>query len=190
MKRIEKLMVLFRKHDPDTFRHCQSVGMHMLEWAACMGFSNKKMQIAYNCGLMHDIGRLCLPGNVFNKLGTLSEDEQNIHKLHTVYGWAILNSMGLKELSLIIRYHHEWYDGTGYQEGLKEGEIPILSRMISVCDAFDEMTNRQEHNNMTGQQALRELENCAGTRFDPWLCQQFINYIRKIETIKVVANFA
>ena len=190
MKRIEKLVELFHNYNPDTFRHCQSVGMHMLEWADYMGFSTTNMQIAYYCGLMHDIGRLCLPGNVFNKFQPLSDDEQDMHKLHTVYGWVILNSVGLEEISPIVRYHHERYDGTGYQEGLKAAEIPFLSRMLSICDAFDKMTNRQATNNLSSRQALQEVENCAGTRFDPWLCQQFISYIRKVETIRMVANFA
>jgi polar amino acid transport system substrate-binding protein len=184
MKRIDHLLPLLGKHHSGTLRHCQSVAMHMFEWAACMDFSDKEMHKAFVCGMVHDIGKFCVSRDILNKTEPLSERQQVIIQFHPVYGESILKAMGFAEISPVIRYHHERYDGEGYMEGLKEAEIPFLSRMIAVCDVFDEITNRREQNwNMDSQQALLEIERRAGAQLDPWLCEQFTEYIHKIEKI-------
>ncbi|HWR07413.1 HD-GYP domain-containing protein [Sporomusa sp.] len=186
MQKVASLLSLLGKHDPRTLSHSQSVAMQMFEWAACMDFSEQEMQKSLTCGMVHDIGKLCLSSTVLNKTEPLSEHEATLVNFHPLYGGAILNAMGLSEISQVIRYHRERYDGNGSPEGLKEAEIPFLSRMLAVCDAFDEMTNRrrEHHRNLDTQQALRELERCAGTLFDPWLCRKFNSYMEIIETKK------
>lgn len=185
MKKINQLLPLLGKHHPATLSHCHSVAMHMFEWAACLDFSSTEMNKAFVCGMVHDIGKFCVSKNILNKTGTLSAGEQVILELHPVYGDTLLTSMGLTEISPIIRYHHKRYDGEGCREGLKEAEIPFLSRMIAVCDVFDEITNRRERNwNMDSQQALVEIERRAGNQLDPWLCNQFTEYIHKLERIR------
>lgn len=182
MKNIDFLLPLLGKHHAGTLRHCQSVAMHMLECAAYMDFSSKEMNKAFVCGMVHDIGKFCVSKDILNKSGALSEREQTVLEFHPEYGEMLLKAMGLAEISLVILYHHERYDGQGYQEGLKEAEIPFLSRMIAVCDVFDEITNRRGHiRNMDSGQALLEIEHSAGTELDPWLCKQFIGYINVIE---------
>lgn len=182
MGKIDVFLPLLGKHHAATLRHCQSVAMHMLEWAAYMDFSSKKMNKAFVCGMVHDIGKFCVSKDILNKRGALSEQDQTVVEFHPVYGEMLLKAMGLAEISPVILYHHEQYDGQGYREGLKEAEIPFLSRMIAVCDVFDNITNRREHiRNMDSGQALLEIERRAGTQLDPWLCKQFAGYINVIE---------
>ncbi len=184
MKRIDHLLPLLGKHHPATLRHCQSVAMHMFEWAASMDFPSQEMHKAFVCGMVHDIGKFCVSKSILNKIASLSEREQTVLEFHPVYGETILKAMGLAEIGRIICCHHERYDGTGYREGLREAEIPFLSRMIAICDVFDEITNRQEQSrNMDSRQALAEIERRAGSQLDPWLCKQFAEYIHKIEKI-------
>ncbi|QDR79108.1 Cyclic di-GMP phosphodieSPTERase [Sporomusa termitida] len=186
MQKVASLLSLLGKHDPSTLSHCQSVAMQMFEWAACMDFSEREMQKSLTCGMVHDIGKLCLSSTILNKAEPLSEHEETMVKFHPLYGEAILNAMGLAEISRVIRYHRDRYDGCGSPDGLKEAELPFLSRMLAVCDAFDEMTNRRQETsrNLNTQQALQAIKRCAGTRFDPWLCQQFNSYMERIEATR------
>lgn len=184
MKGIDYLLPMLGRHHPATLRHCHSVAMHMFEWSACMDFSTTEMNKAFVCGMMHDIGKYCLPTVLLNKAGALSEQEHEVFELHAAYGETILKAFGLAEISPFVLYHHERYDGAGYPQGLKEAAIPFLSRMIAICDVFDEITNRQkQQDNLDGQQALTEIGRLAGSQLDPWLCEQFIDYIQKISRL-------
>ncbi|WP_371366930.1 Cyclic di-GMP phosphodiesterase [Sporomusa rhizae] len=184
MEGIDRLLPLLGRHHPGTLRHCHSVAMHMFEWSACMDFSAAEMNKAFASGMMHDIGKYCVSAELLSTAGALAGAEQIEFELHPVYGETILQAYGLKEIGPFVLYHHERYDGAGYPQGLKEAAIPFLSRMIAICDVFDELTNRRgPQENLDGQQALAEIERRAGAQFDPWLCEQFIKYIQKISRL-------
>ena len=118
---------------------------------------------------LHDIGKIAIPEEILLKPGSLSYEEFEIMKTHSEKGYRLL--MTIPELNHIakgILSHHENYDGSGYPLGLSKNEIPLISRIFSVVDAYDTMTNNSLYNKTkTKLEAIAELKKCSGTQFDP-----------------------
>jgi diguanylate cyclase (GGDEF)-like protein/PAS domain S-box-containing protein len=125
--------------------------------------------------VLHDIGKIGIPDNILMKSGRLTADEWEIMKKHTLIGFNIADaSSDLKPIAKGILAHHENWDGTGYPHRLKEGEIPLISRIISVIDAYDAMINdRPYHKAISQIAAIIEIDRCAGTQFDPGIVEAF-----------------
>ena len=123
----------------------------------------------------HDIGKLAIDGDLLNKPGPLTPQEFAIIKHHPAYGASILNSYAsMPDVALLAYHHHERWDGEGYPDRLAGEAIPPGARMIAIADAFDAMTsNRSYQVRRSPQEALDELQRCAGTQFDPLLVQLF-----------------
>ena len=122
-----------------------------------------------NGALLHDVGKIGIPDAVLRKPDKLTEEEFAIMKQHPVIGFEICQPLGLNEgILMLIRNHHEKLDGTGYPDGLKLGELPLLLRIICVADAFDAMSSsRPYRKSMDGQIRNEQLNRFAGTQFDP-----------------------
>lgn len=122
--------------------------------------------------LLHDIGKLRVPNEIINKPGKLNDEEWAVIKLHPGYGQEMLDRVGggLSRAGVIVRAHHERWDGGGYPDGLVGEEIPIEARIITICDSYSAMTtNRSYRKGMSQEEALAELERCSGSQFDPSL---------------------
>ena len=119
--------------------------------------------------LLHDVGKIFTPKEILFKPGPLNDEEWKIMRRHPVDGAEILEQIaGLSEMSKIVRYHQESYDGTGYPEGLKGEQIPLGARIATVVDAFDAMvTDRPYRKGMTIEKAIAELKRASGIQFDP-----------------------
>ena len=119
--------------------------------------------------LLHDVGKIFTPKEILFKPGPLSDEEWRIMRRHPIDGAEILEQIaGLKEMSKVVRYHQEAYDGSGYPEGLKGEEIPIGARIATVVDAFDAMTtDRPYRKGMNLDKAIEELHRNRGSQFDP-----------------------
>ena len=119
--------------------------------------------------LLHDVGKIFTPKEILFKPGPLSDDEWRIMRRHPVDGAEILEQIaGLKEMSKIVRYHQEAYNGSGYPEGLKGDQIPIGARIATAVDAFDAMiTDRTYRKGMTVEKAIEELRRNRSIQFDP-----------------------
>ena len=128
---------------------------------------------------LHDIGKVIIPEEILNKKGKLTEKEWNKIKEHPATGHRITSSTEeFSHVSNGILAHHEHWDGSGYPQGLAGEEIPLLSRIISIVDAYDVMTHyRPYKQTKSKEKALEELKNCAGSQFDPQLVQEFIDLI-------------
>jgi putative two-component system response regulator len=126
--------------------------------------------------LLHDVGKIFTPKEILFKPGPLSDEEWRIMRRHPVDGAEILEQIaGLKEMSKVVRYHQEAYDGSGYPEGLKGDQIPIGARIATVVDAFDAMvTDRPYRKGMTVEKALEELKRNRGVQFDPQVVDALI----------------
>ena len=126
--------------------------------------------------LLHDVGKIFTPKEILFKPGPLSDDEWRIMRRHPVDGAEILEQIaGLKEMSKIVRYHQESYDGSGYPEGLKGDQIPIGARIATAVDSFDAMiTDRPYRKGMSVEQAVEELKRNRGTQFDPLVVNTMI----------------
>jgi len=136
----------------------------------------------YIAAILHDIGMLLVPQNIVNKSGKLSDNEFSILKQHTVFGFNMIKNLkdhiGLNDLDDIIRHHHERFDGTGYPDGLKAEDIPLLSRIIAVADATDAMfSDRVFQSSLPQEKVIEELSKNKGKQFDPYLAGIMINIL-------------
>ncbi len=130
---------------------------------------------------LHDIGKIAIPDQILSKPGKLSPEEWHEMKKHPEVGYRIACST--PELSHIAEYilsHHERWNGMGYPQGLKETEIPYLSRIISIIDAYDVMTHARPYKEaISHEEALEEIKRCAGIQFDPQIVENFIEILEK-----------
>lgn len=131
--------------------------------------------------ILHDIGKFAIPKKILQKKGSLTEKEYARIKKHPALGYYITkNIVFFKTESEIIRQHHERLDGKGYPYGLKANEINSLSRILSVCDAYDAMTSNRIYRNKIGHaDAIVQLQLNAGTQFDYEIVENFCKYINE-----------
>jgi len=138
-------------------------------------FDDKMIEQLHIASLLHDIGKIGIPESILNKDGPLDETEQNRIKEHPIIGATILNP--IKELGdaiLGVKYHHEKYDGSGYPEGLKGKQIPLLASIIAVADTFDAMTtDRPYRRGLTKEEAISEIKRVSGKQLDPRIAAAF-----------------
>jgi len=128
---------------------------------------------------LHDIGKVAVPETILLKEGSLTEKEWEVIKKHTETGFKIAQAS--PQIAHIARYIlscHENWNGSGYPQGLTKEEIPLLSRIIAITDSYDVMTSiRSYRDEMSGEDAVRELKRCAGTQFDPVLVEKFLEVL-------------
>jgi len=120
--------------------------------------------------LLHDLGKINVPAEILNKPGTLTQEERAIMNMHTIEGQRLLARVGgrLTEIGDIVRSCHEHWDGRGYPDGLAGETIPLVARIVGCCDAFSAMTTDRSYRRARPvEDALDELERCAGSQFDP-----------------------
>lgn len=141
-----------------------------------MHFEPKFLEHLEIAALLHDIGKIGVSEAILNKEGRLDEEEWKKMQLHTLIGTTILNP--IKELETAIagvKYHHERYDGSGYPEGLKNREIPIIAAIISVADAFDAMTSDRPYRAaLSREKAILEISQSCGKQFYPEVVSVFL----------------
>jgi HD-GYP domain-containing protein (c-di-GMP phosphodiesterase class II) len=160
-----------------------STGVHstrLAEWALRVA---RKMDIpeaqSYQvevAALLHDVGKIGVPDAILKKSGGLTNEERAVINRHPEYSWSILRLFpGLEEASLYALHHHENLDGTGYPAGLRGEDIPLVSRIICVIDAYDAMvSNRCYRKGLPHEEAVSRLLNSSGQQFDPRVVQAFI----------------
>jgi HD-GYP domain-containing protein (c-di-GMP phosphodiesterase class II) len=126
--------------------------------------------------LLHDIGKVGVPDAILKKRGALDVEERALINRHPEYSWSILRLFpGFGEASLYALHHHENFDGTGYPAGLKGHETPVVSRIVSVIDAYDAMvSNRCYRKGLPHAEAVRRLLQSSGSQFDPEVVHAFI----------------
>ncbi|PYT62463.1 MAG: phosphohydrolase [Acidobacteria bacterium] len=143
-----------------------------------LGLEEAVLQNLEIAALLHDIGKVGIPDAILRKPGRLDTAEYELMKKHSEYGWAVLRMLpGFERAALDILHHHESFDGRGYPAGLKENEIPIVSRIVCVIDAFDAMvSSRPYRQGLPYEEAVRRLTEASGTQFDPVVVQCFLSF--------------
>lgn len=172
--------------DEYTRGHTSRVAYYSVEIAKAMELSAEDISLTHVSGHLHDIGKIGIPDSILGKIGVLNNDEYEIMKRHSSYGYNILNKVSvLKRQANIIKYHHEKWNGSGYPEGLRGIEIPLISRIISVADAFDAMTSTRSYRKALNLNlASQELEKNAWIQFDGDIVDVFLK--RVFPTLKKV----
>jgi HD-GYP domain-containing protein (c-di-GMP phosphodiesterase class II) len=143
-----------------------------------LGLSETELQNLEVAALLHDIGKVGIPDAILRKPARLDAEEYALMKKHPEYGWAVLRIIpGFERAALDILHHHESYDGKGYPAGLKDAEIPVVSRIVSVIDAFDAMvSSRPYRTGLPSEEAMRRLVESSGTQFDPMVVKCFLSF--------------
>lgn len=167
----------------ETKKHATNMISLSKTFAKQLGLSKDDENTLTLIARLHDIGKISISDTVLSKIGKLNEEEWNEIKGHSAAGGRIVNSIPeLMHISDAIIHHHEWYDGSGYPNGLKQDLIPLNSRIISIVDAYEVMTNGRVYKpKMTHEEALEELIKFKGVQFDPYLVDEFIDAISKKE---------
>lgn len=165
--------------DKYTKGHSDRVAEYSLKLGEVLGFSRQRKRLLKEAALLHDIGKIGVPDSILNKSGSLTDEEFEQIKMHTVYGGKVLNNVeNLQEVAKIVRHHHERWDGRGYPDGLKGDQIPLESRIISIFDAFDTiLTTRSYKKALPFTTAVEEIKKNSGTQFDPELVEVFLRNV-------------
>jgi HD-GYP domain-containing protein (c-di-GMP phosphodiesterase class II) len=168
MGSIRMLANAIDEKDPYTRGHSERVAYYSMITAKHLGMTPEEVEKVHLSGIIHDVGKIGIEDKILRKAAALTEDEYEIMKQHPTKGAHILEAVPLlKEMAGAGLMHHENVDGSGYPEGLKGNEIPLLGRIVSVADAFDAMTTDRPYSKaMTFEAALARLRFLAGKKFD------------------------
>ena len=162
------LVATLDARDRYTAGHSAAVAIYSRDIAIRMGLSEREQSLVHLCGLVHDIGKVGLPAGLLEKPGALTLEERRQMEEHPVIGERILSKVeDYAEIALIVRHHHERVDGLGYPDGLGDDDIPRLSRIIAVADAYDAMTSDRPYRDaMPSRVARLRLAQAVESQFD------------------------
>ncbi len=177
------LVKMIEQRDSYTAGHSQRVAKYSKMLACEMGIDEEYCELLYQAGILHDIGKVAIPDVILLKPESLNNREYALIKEHVEVGTDILEDVPrFKKLAEIIKYHHEKYDGSGYPYGLKGEEIPKLSRIMIVADAFDAMTTSRIYRHKKSVEfALSELEKLTYIQFHPEVVECALRVFRNIQ---------
>jgi len=173
--------------DADTEAHVQRTQKTGIALGRRVGLSDLQISLLQMLCLLHDIGKIAVPLEILNKPGKLTDNEWAVLRTHPEKGYQIATATDeLKPLADMILYHHERWDGKGYPAGLVGEEIPVLSRVISIVDAYDAMVNdRSYRKGMPPEEAKKEILDNAGTQFDPVLAKEFLALLEETPSLSL-----
>jgi len=166
--------------DRYTKRHCEDVARYALFLARLLRLDSDTVRTIRVAGLLHDIGKIGIPDALLRKPGKLTDDEYEVVKQHVALGDMIVRDLPNIELIRAgVRHHHERWDGRGYLHALAGKEIPLVARILAVGDAFSAMTTTRPYRKaFTVEEALRRLEDAAGSQLDEMLVKLFVDGLR------------
>ncbi len=178
---LTSLIRALEESDSDTEAHVQRTQKMGETLARRIGINDAQIADLKLLCLLHDIGKVGIPLEILNKPGKLNSREWEVMKTHAEKGYQIaMSSDELRSIAPMIRSHHERWDGKGYPEGLAGQNIPLLSRMIALVDAYDAMVNdRAYRKGLEPEKAQEEIRNNAGTQFDPVLVEEFLKMLEE-----------
>ena len=156
--------------------HAAEVAELALEVGRVLGLSSQELFELELAARLHDVGKRAIPLSILSKPAALNDAEWSMMRRHPEWGAEMLADVpGLEAVAEAIRAHHERWDGCGYPRGLAEEEIPLVGRIVAVCDAFSAMTTDRPYRcARTVSEAVAEVKRCAGTQFDPRVVAAFV----------------
>jgi len=186
MDTIEALRQVVDAKDVYTRGHSDRVSYYSVKIGKAIGLSDEELEILRVAGLFHDVGKMGITDDILYKSEKLSRREYEEIKKHPTKGARILSVISMfKNVVPIVKCHHERIDGRGYPDGLKGDEIPLLSRIIAVADAFDAMmSDRHYRSKLDLNSAKKQLIDGAGTQFDAYIVEKFVEILSDYPVIK------
>jgi putative nucleotidyltransferase with HDIG domain len=168
---------------PWTAGHSERVSQMSVGIARVMGLPEAELERLYRGGLLHDIGKIGIPISIIDKKGRLTDEEMALMRSHVTIGARILEPLkALEDVIPIVVYHHERWDGKGYEAGLAGTDIPRLARILCVADSYDAMrSDRPYRAGRSPDESLEEVALCAGSQFDPDAVVAFVEYMASDE---------
>lgn len=173
----DALLRALEERHPDLGEHLDGVADWSEAVARHVGMADFDVVRVRQAAELHDIGKVAIPDDILLRPGPLNEEELAFVKRHTLIGERIVAAApALAQVARLVRSSHEWVDGAGYPDGLAGESIPLGSRIIAVCDAYDAMVSHRPYrpNVKTPDEAVAELHRCAGTQFDPRIVEAFL----------------
>jgi putative nucleotidyltransferase with HDIG domain len=177
---LDALSEVIDLREPFTLGHSQYVTRYSVLIAKKLGLAPKRIERVRKASLIHDIGKIGIPDAILLKPNQLSAKEYVAVQEHTTLGANILDkSHSLKQLSPIVRHHHEWYDGSGYPDRLKGKDIPLEARIIAIADSVEAMaSDRPYRNALSFENIVAELKRNSGSQFDPVLVEIMLQIVQ------------
>ncbi|MFC1850907.1 HD domain-containing phosphohydrolase [candidate division CSSED10-310 bacterium] len=178
---LETIVAAIDARDPYTRGHSLRVTSISLEIGLELDLDEDDMEKLRIAAMLHDVGKIGIRDNVLLKKGKLTTEEFAVMKTHPVLGATIMGP--IKKLDVIIpgmKYHHEWWDGSGYPEGKKGEDIPLYARIIAIADTFDAMTSdRPYQKRMDPDFVVDKIKGWSSTRYDPRVVRAFLRVVQK-----------
>ena len=180
-KMVQSLLNALREKSEETEVHADRLEILAQKLGEKIGLNDSELNSLSLLARLHDIGKIMISEEILKKPGKLNDEEWEDIKAHPEVGSNIVAAT--EEFSHIadeIRHHHEHWNGRGYPDGLEGEEIPLLSRIISIVDAYDVITNERAYKEASSrEEAISELKRCAGEQFDPYLVEKFVELLRE-----------
>ena len=181
---MERLAVAAELRDDSSGKHSYRVGRLAQLLARSTGSSDSEIFMIDIAARLHDIGKVGIPDGILLKPGPLNHSEREIMKTHATIGAEVLAQSQIPHMKMaedIARYHHEWWDGSGYPNGLSGTNIPLHARMTALADVFDALTHMRSYKQAwTVDSALNEILALRGCQFEPRLTDQFLALVSRL----------
>jgi putative two-component system response regulator len=172
---VESLIGALEAKDKYTAGHSRRVTKVAVDIAGALGIQGENMENLRWSALLHDIGKIGIDPTIQNKPGMLTPSEYNYILTHCTIGPGIVQPLVNEVISEAIRHHHDSYDGSGLNQGIKGEQIPLISRILAIADSFDAMTSDRPYRSaMPAAKAIEEVKRCSGTQFDPAVVEAFL----------------
>ena len=166
-----------RERDENTFAHCDRTCALSVETGRTFALSSPDLAVLRWAAELHDIGKIGIPDRVLFKPGRLDDEELGVMRTHSRRGHDILASIPdaqIASIATVVLHHHEAIDGSGYPEGLRGEDIPVLARIISIVDSYDAIaTVRPYHAPKSHVEVMRMLHEEQGRKYDPYILATF-----------------
>jgi putative nucleotidyltransferase with HDIG domain len=174
--------------DSATHEHAERVRHYARALAAQAGITDPQMlHTIQTAALLHDVGKLAIPDRLLSKPGPLTPGEYEQVKQHSTIGADLLSGVVFPgPLALLVRHHHENWDGTGYPDGRRRDDIPLGARVLAIADCFDALTsNRPYRRALSHHSAIAMIYERRGTMFDPQLTDAFLQIVWRLRPVSV-----
>ena len=182
---IERLSVVGEHRDDLTGGHARRIGAYAGDLGRALDLDRETCERLELAATLHDLGKVGIPDAILNKTGPLTEVERNEMETHVAIGARMLDGGThplIRTAHLVALTHHENWDGTGYPQGLEGEEIPLVGRIVAVCDVYDALVSARPYKAAwSPEDAMAEILRLAGKKFDPGVVEAFVVCHRKNE---------